>query len=201
MNSSIAGPLTGSQVARVHDWQGREEAADGMAVRSVLVAYASKHGSTVEIAAQIAGVIGSKGLKVRLLRAADVTTVGEYEAVILGSGVYMGRWLDPARDLAAREALALRERDLWLFSTGPIGDPPKPAENAVDVSEIVALTRPREHRLFEGKLAREELGFVERALVGALRVPDGDFRKWDEINAWADAIGTYLSAKQGASRL
>ncbi|MEO6043528.1 MAG: flavodoxin domain-containing protein, partial [Tepidiformaceae bacterium] len=103
----------------------------------VLVAYASKHGSTAEIARAIALDLRADGLAVDVQQAGDVSAVQPYDAVILGSAVYMGHWLDAARDLAAREAVALRQRDVWLFSTGPIGEPPKPAENAVDVSEVM----------------------------------------------------------------
>jgi menaquinone-dependent protoporphyrinogen oxidase len=71
-----------------------------------------------------------------------------------------------------------------LFSSGPIGDPPKPnEENPVDVAEIVAATGAREHRVFAGKLVKRQLGFGERAIVVALRVPEGDFRDWAEIRA------------------
>ena len=158
----------------------------------LLVAYASKHGATAEIAAAIAEAVSADGIDVRLLPAADVHTVAEYDAVILGSAVYIGHWLDPARELAIREAGALRERDVWIFSSGPIGDPPRPAEHAVDVSEITDLVQPREHQLFGGKIDREHLGFVERALVIALRVADGDSRDWDEIRRWAEAIRAHL---------
>jgi menaquinone-dependent protoporphyrinogen oxidase len=52
----------------------------------------------------------------------------------------------------------------------------------------------REHRLFGGKLDREQLGFAERAVAGMLRVPAGDFREWDAVAAWATAIARVLHA-------
>lgn len=161
----------------------------------VLVAYASKHGSTAEIARAIALDLRADGLAVDVQQVGDVSAVDPYDAVILGSAVYMGHWLEAARDLAVREAVALRQRDVWLFSTGPIGEPPKPAENAVDVSEVMYLTHAREHQLFEGKIDRTRLGFVERSLVAALRVPDGDFRDWSEIRHWAGTIRAELSLR------
>jgi menaquinone-dependent protoporphyrinogen oxidase len=67
--------------------------------------------------------------------------------VVLGSAVYAGHWLKPARDLVARCGPALAARPVWLFSSGPVGDPPKPEEDPVDVAEVLAATSAREHRL------------------------------------------------------
>jgi menaquinone-dependent protoporphyrinogen oxidase len=83
---------------------------------------------------------------------------------------------------------------VWLFSSGPVGDPPKPEEDPVDVADLLAASDAREHRIFAGKLVRRQLSFPERAIVSALRVPEGDFRNWTEIRQWAadmaDAMGT-----------
>jgi menaquinone-dependent protoporphyrinogen oxidase len=80
----------------------------------------------------------------------------------------------------------------WLFSRGPIGDPPKPDEDPVDIAEVMQVTAAREHRLFAGKIDKSKLSFGEKAIVVALRVPEGDFRDWDEIDAWAADIATAL---------
>jgi menaquinone-dependent protoporphyrinogen oxidase len=162
---------------------------------AVLVAVASRHGATREIAQAIARALREEGLEVELAEAAEVTDVAEYEAVVLGSAVYLGRWLEPARELVEAEADALAERPTWLFSSGPIGDPPKPeADDAVQIAEIAARVRARDHRLFAGKLDKTTLGFGERAVVLAFRAPEGDFRDWDEIAAWAGEIAASLRA-------
>jgi menaquinone-dependent protoporphyrinogen oxidase len=83
---------------------------------------------------------------------------------------------------------------VWLFSSGPVGDPPKPDEGPVDVAGIVAATAAREHRIFAGRMRRHDLGFAEKAMVVALRVPDGDYRDWAGIEAWATKIAEALSA-------
>jgi menaquinone-dependent protoporphyrinogen oxidase len=83
---------------------------------------------------------------------------------------------------------ALAARPVWLFSSGPIGDPPKPEEDPVDVAEILEATKARGHRVFSGKLVRKQLSFPDRAIAAALRVPEGDFRDWDEIRTWAAEI-------------
>jgi menaquinone-dependent protoporphyrinogen oxidase len=94
--------------------------------------------------------------------------------------------------LVDRCAGGLAGRPVWLFSSGPVGDPPKPEEDPVDVADLIALTRARQHRVLAGKLVRRQLSFPERAIVAALHVPEGDFRDWPEIRAWAAEIAQVL---------
>jgi menaquinone-dependent protoporphyrinogen oxidase len=83
---------------------------------------------------------------------------------------------------------------VWLFSSGPIGDPPKPAEDPVDAAGLVHACGAREHRVFAGRLERHRLGWGERAITVALRAPEGDFRDFAGIRAWAAQIAETLSA-------
>jgi menaquinone-dependent protoporphyrinogen oxidase len=154
----------------------------------VLVTTASKYGATAEIAAAIAEELDKHGLEATVLPPEEVNGVDGYDAVVVGSAVYAGHWLKPARELVERHAGALAGRPVWLFSSGPVGDPPKPEEDPVDVADLVDLTNAREHRVFAGKLVRKQLSFPERAIVSALRVPEGDFRDWTEIRQWAAGI-------------
>jgi menaquinone-dependent protoporphyrinogen oxidase len=81
-----------------------------------------------------------------------------------------------------------------LFSSGPVGDPLRPSESeAVDVKEIVAAAGARGHRLFAGSLDKSKLSFRERAVMRAVGGHDGDYRDWDEIRGWAEAIATSLN--------
>jgi menaquinone-dependent protoporphyrinogen oxidase len=154
----------------------------------VLVTAASKYGATAEIAAAIAEELDKHGLEATVLPPEQVRGVNGYNAVVVGSAVYAGHWLKPARELVERHADALAGRPVWLFSSGPVGDPPKPQEDPVDVADLLAATGAREHRVFAGKLVRKQLSFPERAIVSALRVPEGDFRDWTEIHQWAAGI-------------
>jgi len=168
----------------------------------VLVSAASKYGATSQIAEEIGRVLRealddrslSSDVVVDVRPAEEVASVEDYDTVVLGSAVYAGHWLESARELAERHADALSERLTWLFSSGPIGDPPKPEEDPADVAEILAVTGAREHRLFAGKLIRHQLSFPEKAIVSALRVPEGDFRDWPEITGWAAGIATALQS-------
>ena len=154
----------------------------------VLVTAASKYGATAEIAAAIAEVLDEHGLEATVLPPEQVEEVDGYDAVVVGSAVYAGHWLKPARELVERHAGVLAGRPVWLFSSGPVGDPPQPDEDPVDVTELLAATGARQHRVFAGKLVRKQLSFPERAIVSALRVPEGDFRDWTEIQQWAAGI-------------
>jgi menaquinone-dependent protoporphyrinogen oxidase len=160
----------------------------------VLVTAATRYGATTEIAAAIAGVLGDHGLEATVFPPEQVEGVDGYDAVVVGSAVYAGHWLKPARELVDRLGNELAGRPVWLFSSGPVGDPPKPEEDPVDVADLLAATGAREHRIFAGKLVRKQLSFPERAIVSALRVPEGDFRDWTEIRQWAAGIADAMAA-------
>jgi menaquinone-dependent protoporphyrinogen oxidase len=69
---------------------------------------------------------------------------------VLGSAVYAGHWLPAAKDLVARSVEELATRATWLFSSGPVGDPPKPTEDPMDIAPILEATKATEHRVFAG---------------------------------------------------
>jgi menaquinone-dependent protoporphyrinogen oxidase len=160
----------------------------------VLVVAASKYGATAEIATAIGERLERQGCEVTVAAPEQVASVDGYDAAVIGSAVYAGHWLRPARELVERLGDELRSLPVWLFSSGPIGDPPKPEEDPVDVAAIVAATGAREHQVFAGRIDRRRLSFPERAITVALRVPDGDFRDWTAIRAWATTIAQALSS-------
>jgi menaquinone-dependent protoporphyrinogen oxidase len=162
----------------------------------VLVTSASKYGATGEIAQAIGEVLSEHGLDATVVPCEQVDTVDGYDAVVLGSAVYAGHWRKAARALVERSGDALAAVPVWLFSSGPIGDPPKPEEAQVDVAGILAATRAREHRVFAGKLVRKQLSFGDKAIAVALRVPEGDFRDWAAIKGWAAEIAATLQPER-----
>jgi menaquinone-dependent protoporphyrinogen oxidase len=166
---------------------------------SVLVAAATRHEATGEIADRIAARLRARGVAAERSRLEDVADPAAYDAVVLGSAVYVGTWLEPARSFALDHAAELAARPTWLFSSGPLGDPARPdAAHAVQVDELLACTRAREHRLFDGRLDRDRLGFAERAVTRVVRAQTGDFRDWDAIDAWADSIADALAEVAGS---
>jgi menaquinone-dependent protoporphyrinogen oxidase len=162
----------------------------------VLVTVASKHGTTGEIGEIIAGVLRDAGHEVESHPPDDVIAVDGYDAVVLGSAVYVGRFLDPARSFVERHEKELAGLPVWLFSSGPIGDPPLPAEVPTEAAMLAERIGARAYRSFSGRLLRRQLGFVERTVTKALKAPEGDFRDLDAIRAWADEITAALSPKE-----
>ena len=161
---------------------------------TVLVAVASKHRSTFQIGQAIAAELAERGIPSDLRDPVDVPAVGEYEAAIIGSAVYAGNWMAQARELIDRCEVELRERPVWLFSSGPLGDPPAPVGDPAGVAPLVERVRARGHRVFSGRLVKDELGFGEKLILKAVRAPSGDFRDWAAIADWADEIAAELGA-------
>jgi menaquinone-dependent protoporphyrinogen oxidase len=158
-----------------------------------LVTVASKHGSTAGIGAAVAETLTAGGFDAELVEPGRVISLDSYDTVVLGSAVYAGHWMSDAKDFVDRFRPQLRELPVWLFSSGPIGDPPKPDEDPVDVEEIIGAIRPRGHIIFSGKLDKKKLGFAERAIVAAFHAPEGDFRDWSAIESWAREIADQLT--------
>ena len=166
----------------------------------ILVACATRHGSTAEIAAEIADVLRRNvpGAVVDLRDAAKAGEVAGYDAAVIGSAVYMGRWLPTARDLVEGHRKVLSAMPLWLFSSGALGDPSVPVDELAEVTAGVAVGA-RGHRLFAGRLDRQELRWLERATARVVHAPEGDFRDHDEIRRWASGAASALTTGAGQS--
>jgi menaquinone-dependent protoporphyrinogen oxidase len=166
---------------------------------NVLVAVASRHGSSLQIGEVIATTLRARGLSAEMRRVEDVASLDGYDAVVLGSSIYAGHWLRRARVFVDAFEMELARRPLWLFSSGPVGDPPKPMENPSEVAGIVKRLGSRSHRLFGGRIDGDALGLAEKALVALVRAPHGDFRPWSDISVWAETIAADLAQVSSAS--
>lgn len=166
----------------------------------VLIVYASYFGSTRGIAERIGEELRADGLDATVESADRIAEIGGFDAVVVGSAIHGGHWLDAAKAFVDLHRAALASRPVWLFSSGPIGDTAVRAEQP-DPAEVPALRRelrPRDHRVFAGAFDRATadfsgLGFIERTVVKRF-LPDGDYRDWDAIDAWARQIARELKA-------
>ena len=168
----------------------------------VLVVAASRHGATAEIAAALAHAIEQSdagraaGLSAVPMPADQRPDPSAFDAVVIGSAVYAGLWLEPAREFATAHADVLRTRPVWLFSSGPIGEPPFPPDEPLELAALTHLTGARGHVTFPGKLDKTRLAFGERAMATAMRAPVGDFRDWDAVRAWGEELAGQIAGIQ-----
>lgn len=164
-----------------------------MSGKRVLVAYASKHGSTVGIAEAIADRLRDSGHDAEA-RAVQVADPREVEAVVLGSAIYAGSWMNEAIEFAERHVDTLRQVPTWLFSSGPLGVEVRDEEEQPrQLGRLTEALHPRGHQVFFGALDRTKLGFGERMMVKAVKASEGDFRDWDAIRSWAADIAQALA--------
>ncbi len=163
----------------------------------VLVAYATKSGATAGIAEAIGEELGRMGLTAEVRSVDEVPGVQGYDAVILGSAVYIGKWRREALKFGKRHAADLQHRAVWLFESGPTdttADEGKavPVKHAAELAEEIGA---RQHVVFGGKFGPEQVGSFTRSMIAkSEKSPYGDFRNFDRIRAWARSIGAALQA-------
>jgi menaquinone-dependent protoporphyrinogen oxidase len=164
--------------------------------RNVLVAYATKMGATAGIAEAIGTELREQGHHVDVLEVTQVRTIEPYDAVVLGSAIYLRRWRRDAVHFLRKHVEELRKRQVWLFHSGPVGPdkdqdqemPPAVRHLAREIGATPAVT-------FAGRLDPETAkGFLARRLAtGNLA---GDSRDWTKIRAWATDISAAIAATQ-----
>jgi menaquinone-dependent protoporphyrinogen oxidase len=157
----------------------------------VLVAYASKAGSTAEVAAVIARKLADAELAVDLRRARNVRSVDGYRAVILGSAIRAGQWLGEASGFVKthREALAARKTAFFTLCMTLQHDTPGNREKVAGyLKPVREVLEPNWIEFFAGKMEYRRLALGPRLIVKAVKVREGDFRNWNTIGSWADRL-------------
>jgi len=161
---------------------------------NALIAVASKHGSTREIAQAIANELELRGIETDFADVSEVTDLARHDAIVLGSAVYMGRLMPEMRRFLDAQTTALLGLPVWLFGSGPIGDPPRPAELPAELQSVADKLGAQGCRWFAGRLEPAELGLKERLIVRAVNGSPGDYRPWGDIASWADEIANAMTA-------
>jgi len=164
----------------------------------VLVAYASQYGATREIAAQVAQTLTDNGIDASLKPIDDPISVDDFDAFVIGSAIHAGHWLTPGAEFVKRHEAVLAKHPVWLFSSGPLGDSAdRPQPDPKEVTELRSEITVRGHAVFGGAFDRTSTadgGWLERT-VGRF-IPEGDYRDWAEIEAWARDVEQQLKASE-----
>jgi len=163
----------------------------------VLVAYASKYGSTKQIAERIALELSTAGCSAEAVPVTSALDLRKYDAFVIGSAVFYGKWMQGAVDFVLHNAALLGTRPVWLFSSGPLGEMKKDGrdqrETAVptDIPELARLVRSRGHRVFFGRLEKGSARGFDGFIANVMGI-EGDFRDWKDVAGWATEIAQAL---------
>jgi menaquinone-dependent protoporphyrinogen oxidase len=163
-----------------------------------LIVYASRYGSTKEIAERIASVLKEQGISATLKVAEEVTAIDSYDAVIVGSALYNGTWLPEAKEFLESFQTELAKKDVWVFSSGPAtDDDPVTVLGGWKIPEqfkhILDVIRPQAIVLFSGKIDAAKLSSEDYLVSSSLRGVSGDYRNWQTIEGWAREIAFALT--------
>lgn len=163
---------------------------------NVLIAYASKYGSTKEIAERVGLVLEREGLGVDVKEAETVVSLQPYQAVVIGSALYFDTWLPPASELLESFQEVLATKPVWLFSSGITGEGefskmiewnfPEP------LTPLLKTIKPKDVALFGGKVNAEMLELEDWLVNPGARTHNGDYRNWVAIESWAKGIAAVL---------
>jgi menaquinone-dependent protoporphyrinogen oxidase len=163
-----------------------------MNTHSVLLAYATRFGSTQEVAETVAASLREAGLKVDLRLMREVESLDQYEAVVLGAAIYSTKWHADAHQFVARHQAALQQRPAAIFTLGPMSNSAAAKRNSrrqldKELAKYPWL-KPVALEIFAGKYdpSKPGMGFFQRLL------PARDYRDWNAIRTWANALPAQL---------
>jgi menaquinone-dependent protoporphyrinogen oxidase len=185
---------------------------------TALIVHASRHGGSAGIAERIGEVLREAGVEATVRPAKGLPDPRPFDACIVGAGVYMGSWVEDGIVFLDRYAPVLATKPVWIFSSGPLPgstkEPTKPGADPVEVAlgpaegpgsggrrkleAVAARVQPREHRVFTGAYSPDDPPktiaerFVRMMPMAKGILPEGDFRDWQSIEAWAREIADGL---------
>jgi len=168
--------------------------------QKVLVAYATRNGSTAGIARAIGEELNRMGLETDVRSVEEVRDVRLYGAVVLGSAIYWLHWRKEALRFGTRHAEELRRRPVWLFGSGPLdrsaeGKDIRPVRAAANLAARIGA---RGHATFGGRLSEDGTGKMPRMARGMVQQgKETDYRNFDQIRSWARRIGVEIGASSG----
>lgn len=162
----------------------------------VLVAYGSKAGGTTGIAEAVANRLSDAGLSVALSEAGSARGMEDFDAIVVGSSLYAGRWHSDSVRFVKRLVASGFRRPVWVFHSGPLGeDADEPQPLPKKVAALLSGLDVQTTETFGGYLDEHPSGMLAKAMA---RNVAGDYRDWDAIARWADEIAVGLGAVETA---
>ena len=158
----------------------------------ILVGYATKYGSTQEVASFIADELRESGKQVDLCELRSVKSLEGYSAAVIGAPFYMFKWLKDARKFLSRHQGALEKMPVAVFALGPTDmtedekNNPETYKQLDKALESYPWLKPVDQKLFGGKLDPQSLKFPFNIFMG--QMPANDLRDWDAIKGWAESL-------------
>ena len=170
-------------------------ASDGDPASSqrVLVAYATKAGSTAEVAVKMGQLLAQRSLQVDVRPLASVTGLAPYQTVVLGSAIRVGKLLPEALTFIQNNQSALQQKAFSVFilcMTLATDNADNRKKVSAYLDPVRALVKPASEGLFAGVMDLNKLKGIERLMIMAMKTPIGDFRQWDQIGAWVENVTT-----------
>lgn len=164
-------------------------------MNSVLVLFGTTSGCTAGVAEKVGETLGESGAKVAVLPVSDKPDPSAYDAVVVGSGVRAGQWHGTARTWVTEHATTLKDRPVAFFTCGlTITDAEKESEVRAYTDGLIESTgvTPVDVGLFAGWNEPKAFKMPERLIMKVMKAPEGDFRDWEAIAAWAREISPKL---------
>jgi menaquinone-dependent protoporphyrinogen oxidase len=162
-------------------------------MKYVLVTYATRAGSTVEVARMVGAAFSEHGCAVDVVPVASKPPVAGYDAVIVGSAIRMGKWLPEAIEFLEENQHALAAMPVALFTVhmnNRTDEPESKANREAYLDAVRPLVKPVSTAFFAGAIDPQRLNFLDRMIVKVVHAPEGDYRDWEAIHDWAEEIVT-----------
>ena len=163
--------------------------------KRALVVYATRAGSTGEVAQVISERLCAMGFDAEVQPVESVGSLAGFQAVVLGSAVRYGAWLPEMTKFIESRRSELAQLPLVVFTLHmqALGDDAASLGTRAGYTKAVrAVVTPRDEVFFAGKVDLARLSFFERMAVKLVKSPVGDKRDWDRIRQWADGLGKKL---------